>query len=97
MMFFSTGLGLRFGLEARGLGASSGALLLWAWVLHLARFFFGLGNGPTSPFFKLHQLPPSPCARCTLARAITFLVSGVISMSQLGVGSVRALSPSYVL
>ena len=57
----------------------------------------GLASGPASPFFKPHQLPPSPCARCTRARAITFLVSSVISMCQLGAGSVRALSSSYVL
>ena len=30
-------------------------------------------------FFKPYQLPPSPCVRCAWARAVTFVVSGVIS------------------
>ena len=76
--------------------------LLWAGSQGLGCFIWcisslGLANGPASPFFKPHQLPPNPCARCMWARAITFLVSGVISMCQLGAGSVRALSPSYDL
>ena len=48
-------------------------------------------SGPARLFFKPHQLPPSPCARCAWARAVSFLVSGVISKCQLGAGLVRAL------
>ena len=57
----------------------------------------GLASGPTSPFFKPYQFPPSPCVRYTWARAVTFLVSGVISTCLLGAGLVRAWSPSCVL
>ena len=57
----------------------------------------GLASGPASPFFKPYQLPPSPCVRYAWARAVTFLVSDEISTCLLGVGLVRALSPSYVL
>ena len=57
----------------------------------------GLASGPTSPFFKPYQLPPSPCVWCPWARAVTFLVSNAISTCLLRVGLVRAWSPSYVL
>ena len=57
----------------------------------------GLESGPERLFFKPYQLPPSPYVRVVWARDVTFLVSGVISMCQLGAGLVRALSPSYVL
>ena len=56
----------------------------------------GLVSGLARLFFKPHQLPPSPCARCAWARVVSFLVSGVISTCQLGAGLVRVLSPSYV-
>ena len=57
----------------------------------------GLVSGPTSPFFKPYQLPPSPCVRCAWARAVTFLVSDAISTGLLGARLVKAWSPSYVL
>ena len=57
----------------------------------------GLASGPASPFFKPYQLPPSPCVRSVWARAVTFLVSGVIATCLLCAGLVRALSSSYVL
>ena len=57
----------------------------------------GLASGLVRIFFKPYQLPPSRCVRCAWARAVTFLVSGVISTCQLRAGSVRALSLSYVL
>ena len=57
----------------------------------------GLASGSTSPFFKPHQLPPSPCVRYAWARAVTLLVSDAISTCLFRAGLVRALSPSYVL
>ena len=51
--------------------------------------YLGLASGPTSPFFKPYQLPPSPCVRYAWARAITLLVSDVISTCLFGAGLVR--------
>ena len=47
----SSGLGLRFGLEAKGLGASSGALLLWAWQVGLHAHF---SNPISCPLALVH-------------------------------------------
>ena len=85
----------------RPLGRADWAFVL-GWRQGLGCFIglvssLGLASGPALLFFKPYQLPPSPYVRCAWARAVTFLVSGVISTCQLGAGSVRALSPSYVL
>ena len=78
----------------------------WAFVLGWVRgprcftgraSSFGLVSGPASPFFKPHQLPPSPYVWYAWARALTLLISDVIATCLLGAGLVRALSPSYVL
>ena len=58
---------------------------------------FGPGEWAYAPIFQTLSVAPSPCVRCAWARAVTFLVSGVISTCLLGAGLVRALSPSYVL
>ena len=63
----------------KGLNASMGMSLLW-----------GLASGPASPFFKLYQLPPSPCVQRAWARAVTFLVSDAISTCLLGARLVKA-------
>ena len=76
---------LSFWADAKGLGVFIGPASS-----------LGLVSGPARLFFKPHQLPPSTCARCAWARAVSFLVSGVISTCQLGAGLVRALSTSYV-
>ena len=73
------GLGLHPRLASKGLNALMGVPLLW-----------GLASGPSSPFFKPYQLPPSPCARRARARAVTFLVSDTISTCLLGAGLVKA-------
>ena len=57
----------------------------------------GLASGPASPFFKPHQLPPSPYVRNAWARAVILLVSVAVSTCLFGAGLVKALSPSYVL
>ena len=59
--------------------------------------YLGLASGPTSPFFKPYQLPPSHSVRCAWVRDVTFLVSDAISTCLIEVGLVKALSPSYVL
>ena len=46
----------------------------------------GLASGPASPFLKLYQLPPNPCARYAWARVVTFLVSDAISTCLLRLG-----------
>ena len=63
----------------KGLNASIGMPLLW-----------GLASGPTNPFFKPYQLPPSPCVRRVWERVVTFLVSDAISTCPLGAGLVKA-------
>ena len=78
-MGMPSGLGLHPGLASKGLNALMGMPLLW-----------GLASGPASPFFKPYQLPLSPCVRRAWARAVTFLVSNVISMCLLGAGLVKA-------
>ena len=70
---------------AKGLGVSLDAPQLWSRRVGLRAHF---SNSISCP---------SPCVQYTWARAITFLVSGVISTCLLGAGLVRALSPSYVL
>ena len=85
----------------RPLGLADWAFVL-GWRKGLGCFIglassLGLASGFVRLFFKPFQLPPSPCARCVWARAVTFLVLGVISMCQLRAGSVMALSSSYVL
>ena len=52
----------------------------------------GLASGPASLFFKPYPLPPSPCVRYAWARAVTFLVSGVISTCLLGAGLVKGVA-----
>ena len=78
-MGMPSGLGLHPGLASKVLNASTGMPLLW-----------GLASGPTSPFFKPYQLPPSPCVRRAWARSVTFLVSDAISTCLLEAGLVKA-------
>ena len=78
--------GLSFWISAKDLGVSLDWPLPWAWRVGLRALFF-----------KPYQLPPSPCVRYTWARAVTCLASGAISTCLLGVGLVRAWSPSFVL
>ena len=85
LAFGESGLGFRFGL-APGIGC----------LIGLAHSL-GLASGPARLFFKPYQLPPSPCVLGAWTRAVTFLTSDVISTCQFRAGSVRALSPSYVL
>ena len=73
--------------RASGLGFRFG-LAPRAWVFYWACLFFGPSEWACAPLL---------CVRCAWARAITFLVSGVISTCQLKAGSVRALSSSFVL
>ena len=81
--FGSSELGFRFGLVPG------------AWVFHWAYFFFGPGEWACAPFFQTPLVAPQPL--CTVHLGKGYNVSGVISMCKLGAGSVRALSPSYVL
>ena len=74
-----SGLGLHPGLASKDLNSLMGMPLLWV-----------LASGPSSPFFKPYQLPPSPCARLVWARAVTFIVSDAISTCLLGAGLVKA-------
>ena len=81
--FGSSGLGFRFGLVSG------------AWVFHWAYFFFGPEEWACTPFFQTPSVAPQPL--CTVHVGKGYNVSDVISMCQLGAGSVRALSPSYIL
>ena len=87
-------------IQGRPLGLAGRALALGcyrgAWALHWA-LSVGLASGPSSSFFKPHQLPPSPCERNAWARAVSLLVSVAISTRLFEAGLVKALSPSYVL
>ena len=58
---------------------------------------FGLGEWACAPIFQTPSVAPQPLCTVCVARAVTFLVSGVISTCQLGARLVRALSSSYVL
>ena len=70
----------------------------WACVFRWARLFLGPSKWVCEPYFsKPYQLPPSPCVRCTWARAVTLLASGAISTCLFGAGLVRAWSPPLVL
>ena len=86
-------------IHNRPLGRADWAFALgWkprACVLHLACFFFRLGEWACEPIFQTPSVAPQPL--CMWVRAITFLVLGVISMCQLGARSVRALSPFICL
>ena len=83
--FGASGLGFHFGLTPRA------SMFQWACL------FFGLGEWAYAPIFQTPSVAPQPLCTVCMARAITFLVLGVISTCQLGAGLVRALSPSYVL
>ena len=55
-------------IHNRPLGRADWAFIL-GWHQRLECFngrasSLGLASGPTSPFFKPYQLPPSPCVRC---------------------------------
>ena len=62
-----------------------------------ACLFFGLGEWVCAPIFQTLSVAPQPLCTVCVARAVTFLVSGVISTCQLRAGLVKALSSSYVL
>ena len=67
-------------------------MFLWA------RLFLGPGEWACEPYFSNPiNCPPSPCVRCTWARAVTFLASGAISTCLLEAGLVKAWLSSYVL
>ena len=88
-------------IQERPLGLANRAFVLgWrreAWILHWAHHSFGLGEWADEPVFLTPSVAPSPCVRNAWARAVTLLVSVAISMCLVGVGLVKACSPSYVL